>query len=239
VLEQLAQLDGVVFAQPGLFNSGETHTQAVWQECAEVIAQLQSQGIAVYWVTPDRAEVAQQRARVLGIPTDQVWTAATAEQAIALVEALQHQGKTIAYVGMGDEQAIPASVRITLAQVGTTPLEMADVVLLDEDLQGLLHALTIAKRAIDVVYENTAIIVAPNLLVQIGGGMILGMHPVINVITNNSSAFVSEFIHGNKPLFDQPLCLTSQRRSRQVSRQLQGGAAPVVSPASEALLQPS
>jgi cation transport ATPase len=229
VLEQLAQLDGVVFAQSGLFKPGDTHTQEIWQECAEAIATLQRRGITVYWVTPESAEVAQTRAQFLGISAEQMWTAATPEQAVALVEALQHQGKTIACIGVG--QTVPNSVAIALAEAGTAPPETADVVLLDEDLQGLIHAVTIAKRAIEIVYENTAIIVAPNLLVQIGGGMILGMNPVINVITNNSSAFVSEFIHGNKPLFDQPLCLTSQRRSRKVPKLLQGDDSPPFAPA--------
>lgn len=230
VLEQLAQLNAVVFTQSGLFKSGEAHSQAVWQECAAAVSMLQRQGIAVYWVTPDKAEVAQERASFLGIPPAQMWTSADSEQAVALVEALQHQGKTVAYVGASNGQNSPADVAITLAQTDARLSKEADVVLLDEDLQGLGYALTIARRAIDVVYENTAIIVAPNLLVQIGGGMILGMNPVINVITNNSSAFVSEFIHGNKPLFDQPLCLTSQRRSRKVSQQLQASESSLVEP---------
>jgi cation transport ATPase len=229
VLEQLAKLDGVVFAQSGLFKPGDTHTQEIWQECAEAIATLQRQGITIYWVTPDSAQVAQERARFLGIPAQQTWAEATAEQAIALVEALQHQGKNIACVGTG--QKVEGTVAIALAEAGTEPPESADVVLLDEDLYGLIHAVTIAKRAIDVVYENTAIIVAPNLLAQIGGGMMLGMNPVINVIMNNSSAFVSEFIHGNKPLFDQPLYLTSQRRSRKQPKSLLGSGSPSFDPA--------
>jgi cation transport ATPase len=233
VLEQLAQLDGVVFAQSGLFKPGDTQTQEGWQECAEAIATLQHRGIAVYWVTPDCLEVAQERASFLGIPARQVWAEATPEQAIALVEALQHQGKTIAHMGIGDGEKVPASVAIALAEASTEPPEGVDVVLLDEDLQGLIHAVTIAKRAIEVVYENTAIIVAPNLLVQIGGGMILGMHPVINVITSNSSALVSEFIHGNKPLFDQPLRLTSQRRSRKVPKSIRASGPPSFEPTVE------
>jgi cation transport ATPase len=215
ILELLAQLDGVVFDQRSLIKPGESHPQTVWQESATTIATLKQQGITVYWITPDDADVAQAHASFLGIPPHHVWAEASPEQSIALTEALQHQGKTIAYWSTDKGRAMPGSVKISLAQAGEHPPE-ADVVLLDHDVQGLLHALTIASRAIEVVYENTAIIVAPNLLVQIGGGMILGMNPVINVITNNSSAFVSEFIHGNKPLFNQPLHLTSQRRSRKV-----------------------
>ncbi len=230
ILELLAQLDGVVLDQSSLIQPGESHSQTLWQESAATIATLKQQGITVYWVTPDAADVAQARASFLGIPPHHVWAEAAPEQAMALIEALQHQGKTIAYLSTGESRAISGSVKIALAQGGNQPPEAADVVLLDQDLQGLLHALTIAKRAIEVVYENTAIIVAPNLLVQIGGGMILGMHPVINVITNNSSAFVSEFIHGNKPLFNQPLSLTSQRRSRNVPPQLPASGAPAFDP---------
>lgn len=233
ILELLAQLDGIVFDQSSLIEPDNPHAQALWQESASAIAALQQQGITVYWVTPDRADVAQARASFLNIAPHQLWVEASPDQALALVEALQHQGKTIAYLG-SEGRGIPGSVRISLAQAGEHPPVGADVVLLDDDLQGLLHARTIAKRAIEVVYENTAIIVAPNLLVQIGGGMILGMNPVINVITNNSSAFVSEFIHGNKPLFNQPLSLTSQRRSRKGPPQLPASGSPAFDPAAGA-----
>ncbi len=98
------------------------------------------------------------------------------------------------------------------------PTSTADVILMHEDLQGVIEAIAIAKRAMQVVYENTAIIVLPNLLIQIGGGMILGVNPVINVITNNSSAMIAEFVHGTRPLFDHRTPSPVKLRSRQAKR---------------------
>jgi len=59
------------------------------------------------------------------------------------------------------------------------------------------------------VYQNTALIVIPNLLMQIGGGMFLGVNPTWNVIVNNSSAFIAEFINSSTPIF--PVLLKKSR----------------------------
>ncbi len=218
ILELLAQLDTVVFDQTGLAEQAEQnpewHSELFWQERRWAIAALHQYRIASYWVTADPAAGSKETVRNLGIQAHQVWAEAAHEQASILVQALRHQGKTVAYVGTGETSpTLQPHIMITVAQAGEIPSATADVVLLDSDLQGLNHAIAIAKRAMEVVYQNTAIIVLPNLLMQIGGGMLLGMNPVINVITNNSSALVAEFIHGAKPLFDRPLSLPRRKRN--------------------------
>ncbi len=95
-----------------------------------------------------------------------------------------------------------ADISVSLALRGNVCTETADVVLLDQQLHGLIYAIAIAKRAMEVVYQNTATIVVPNLMMQIGGGMFLGVNPVWNVIVNNGSAFIAEFLNGSRPIFD-------------------------------------
>lgn len=170
-------------------------------ELDTTIASLQHQGIALYWIKEDASD--EQTCH--------------RDRAVHLISGLQHHGKTVAVVGnSGAEQA---NIWIAFED----PTVSADVILMHEDLRGVIEAIAIAKRAIQVVYENTGIIVLPNLLIQIGGGMILGIHPVFNVLTNNGSAMIAEFIHGTRPLFDhrtptpvKPRSRTSKRPTRRM-----------------------
>ncbi len=188
-LEILSQVDAIVFDHAELIDSSEAKS---------TIAALQQQGITVYWTSPEDASA-------FGIPLHQT---CESDQAFELVCGLQHYGKTVAVVGMS-AAAEQANVAIAF--------EPSDVTLMHEDLRGVIEAIAIAKRAMQVVYENTAIIVLPNLLIQIGGGMILGVNPVVNVITNNTSALIAEFIHGTRPLFDHRTPSPVKRRSRKLT----------------------
>jgi len=94
-----------------------------------------------------------------------------------------------------------------------------DMVLLDHDLWGLTIAIALAKQAMTAIYQNTAIIVIPNLLGQIGGGMFLGINPTWNVIVNNSSAFIAEFLNVSDPTF--PVLLNRSRSEVRYSPDFQ------------------
>jgi hypothetical protein len=108
-----------------------------------------------------------------------------------------------------------ANVSIAFAKTSEIPYTTTDVVILEDDLRGVTHAIAIAKRAMEIIYENTATIVIPNLFMQIGGGMVLGVNPVYNVIVNNGTAFVAEFLNSSRPLFETnflpPLRSSSQK----------------------------
>ncbi len=201
VLEQLTQINAIVFDDAGLIDHSEGNS---------AIKALHDRAVATYWVTQHDFQDAIALADRVGIPSDHVF--AQTDSGTKLIEALQHHGKTVAFVG--DCTTSQADVSISVL---SQPEVECDVVLI-ESLAQLISAIDIATRAVERVYQNTATIVVPNLLVQIGGGMFLGMHPVINVITNNSSAFVAEFVQGTRPLFDKPPSL--KRRSRTVEQPL-------------------
>ncbi|MBE9013182.1 hypothetical protein IQ250_23580, partial [Pseudanabaenaceae cyanobacterium LEGE 13415] len=165
-------------------------------EIETTIATLEQQGIMLYWIHDDALN-------------DQT---CHRDRANHLISGLQHHGKTVAVIG--NPGADQANVSIAFED----PTSTADVILMHEDLRGVIEAIAIAKRAMQVVYENTGIIVLPNLLIQIGGGMILGINPIFNVITNNSSAIIAEFIHGTRPLFDHRTPTPVKQRSRSSKR---------------------
>jgi hypothetical protein len=155
------------------------------------------------------------------------------------VSALRHQGKTVAFVGDNTHTAALAQASISIAFAADREISQisADVVLMGDTLEAFVHAIAIAKRSLEVVYQNTAIIVVPNLLIQIGGGMILGVNPIVNVITNNSSAFVAEFVHGARPLFDKYTPAPVAFRSHKPRMALPESPAPVFAVLARSLKQ--
>ncbi|BCX08302.1 hypothetical protein NIES592_22510 [Fischerella major NIES-592] len=213
ILEALAQVDAIVFDLDILaLDSPET---------IEAIAILQSQNIDIYLVSDAPESIACDIATGLGIHSHQVCAEVPLTQKINLIRGLQHQGKIVAFVGDEEDEAVRlahANVSISFANTSEIPHRTTDVVILEDDLRGVTHAIAIAKRAMEIIYENTATIVIPNLFMQIGGGMVLGVNPVYNVIVNNGTAFIAEFLNGSRPLFETnflpPLRSSSQRISQ-------------------------
>lgn len=190
-LEALAETDVVVFDQRTL-----TPDSPEW---TEVITTLQDQGITVYLLSHSSAPTVVEQ---FGIPAQQILSEAPLSQQQHLIEGLRSQGKTVVVVeptSAAPDQRLIADVTVTAA---ASDLSQGDVVLFETDLRGLTYAIAIAKRAMSVLYQNTALIVIPNLLMQIGGGMIVGVDPVYNVIVNNGSALLAEFLVGTHPHFD-------------------------------------
>ncbi len=111
-----------------------------------------------------------------------------------LIEQLQTQGKIIAV--LSDNHDSPQNIHtISIADGDDIANSTADIMLMDNNLWGLVDGIAIAKRTMEIVYQNTAMIVIPNLIMQIGGGMFLGVNPAWNVIVNNGSAFIAEFLN--------------------------------------------
>ena len=163
---------------------------------------MQCEAIDIYVVTADNPKVASTIAAQLGIAPSHIHTHATSQNKAELVQALCHQGKTVAFVGDGINEAAAlsfADVSISFASGNDIEGETADVVLLDNDLGGIVEAIAIAKRAMEIVYQNAAIVIVPNLVV-VTGGIFFGLNPIVNVVTNNFTAFLAEFFNSTRPL---------------------------------------
>jgi P-type E1-E2 ATPase len=102
--------------------------------------------------------------------------------------------------GINDAAALAhADVSVSLAGGCALARETADVVLLDDDLQGLTHAIEIAKQAMEIIYLNTALAVIPNISVVIAG-IVLALDPVLELIISSCSAIIAE-LNSFSPLF--------------------------------------
>jgi cation transport ATPase len=198
VLELLAQIDAIVVDMNAIAMDD--------LETVAAIATLRRQNIDIYLITSTTQQRTLDLAWRLGIDPDYTYAQPDLVQKINLVCGLQHQGKTIAFVGREEDEIVRlacADVSIVFDKSGNVFETTANVVILEDDLRGVIYAIAIARRAMEVVQQNAATILAPNLFMQIGGGIILGLNPILNVIVNNSTAFISEFLNNSRPLFER------------------------------------
>ncbi|KAM3108611.1 HAD-IC family P-type ATPase [Phormidesmis sp. 146-33] len=122
---------------------------------------------------------------------------------VETIQRLQSNGRVVAFIGEGINDAAAlahADVAISFATGNDLARETADVVLLDDDLCGITHAIAIAKRAMDIVYQNTAIVAVPNISVVLAG-IVFALDPILGVIISNGSMLLAE-LNSFRPLFD-------------------------------------
>ena len=193
----------VYVAKNGILLGVISYTDPLRQEAANVLSQLQHQGLATAMVTGDNLRVAEDVGKTLGIAPSQIHAETLPQGKVELIRKLHDQGKAVAFVGEGinDVAALAhADVSITLASSTDMARDTADVVLLDDDLQGIAHAIAIAQRAMAIIYQNTAIVAVPNISVVLAG-IVLALDPVLGVVISNGSMILAE-LNSFRPLFD-------------------------------------
>lgn len=171
-------------------------------ETRQVIQTLQAEaGTEVHILTGDKQRVADAVAAELGIPAHCIHAEAFPEQKVAVVKELKEQGKIVAFVGDGinDSPALAyADVSVSFASGSDIARETADVVLMENDLRGLPEAISIARHAMQVIHQNTAIVAAPNLIAM-ALAVAIGIDPLAATIVNNGSSVIAG-LNGLQPL---------------------------------------
>lgn len=124
---------------------------------AEVIRTLRASGVEqIVMLTGDSAAAAAAVGAELGI--DDIRAGLLPEDKIRAIAALQAQGHTVAMVGDGvnDAPALArADVGIAMGARGTqAAIEAADIALMTDDLQRIVMARALAKRAYRTIQEN-------------------------------------------------------------------------------------
>ncbi|MBY5268777.1 heavy metal translocating P-type ATPase [Spiribacter salinus] len=144
------------------------------EESAAVIAGLKAMGLRVALVTGDQAATADALARRLGI--DEVMAGVLPEGKAREVQRLQGEGQRVAFVGDGINDA-PALARADVGiAIGTgtdVAIEAGDAVLMRADLNGLLDAVTLARRAHRTIQGNFVWAYGYNvLLIPVAAGVL-------------------------------------------------------------------
>jgi Cu2+-exporting ATPase len=170
-------------------------------ESKEVIRELKRMGITVHMLTGDVTRVAHSIANNLGIHPDNVTAEAFPEKKVEVVKEVHDRGRTVAFCGDGiNDSAALAYADVSVSFAGATDIarETADVVLMEDDLRGLIMAVKCARQAMDIIWQNTAIVAVPNLGALISG-IFFALDPVLAVVINNGTAILAE-LNGLRPL---------------------------------------
>jgi Cu+-exporting ATPase len=130
---------------------------AVKPEAAEAIARLRAMGVEVWMITGDHASVAREIAREAGIDEARVLAEVRPEMKDREVARLRAEGKKVAMVGDGINDA-PALARADVGiAIGTgtdVAIETAGVILMSGDLRGVPDALSLARSTMRVIRQN-------------------------------------------------------------------------------------
>ncbi len=178
------------------------YTDPVRPEVPSVIATLWGQGIDTYMLTGDNQRVADDVACKLGLNLSNTYAEVLPKKKIEIICGLRNDGRTVVFVGEGiNDVAALAYADVSVSFAGGCDLarETADVILLDDDLRSLTHAIDIAKQAMEIVYTNTAIAVIPNIGVVLAG-IVFALDPILEVIISNGSAIIAQ-LYSFRPLF--------------------------------------
>lgn len=126
-------------------------------EAAEAVRRLASMGIEVWMITGDHTRIAHQVAREAGIDESRVLAAVLPERKESEVARLRSEGKRVAMVGDGINDA-PALARADVGiAIGTgtdVAIEAAGIILMRGDLRGVPDALLLARRTLRVIRQN-------------------------------------------------------------------------------------
>ena len=128
---------------------------AIRPESAEAVQKLHAAGIEVIMMTGDAKAVAEAVARQLGIDT--VLSQVLPEQKAAHIEALQKQGKRVAMVGDGVNDApalVTADVGIAIGAGTDVAVEAGDVVLVRSDPRDIPRIINLSRATYRKMVQN-------------------------------------------------------------------------------------
>ncbi|MGW2325195.1 heavy metal translocating P-type ATPase [Streptomyces sp. NPDC001700] len=132
-----------------------TVADAVKETSAEAVTQLRALGLTPVLLTGDNRRVAESVAREVGI--DEVIAEVLPEDKVAVVKRLQDEGRTVAMVGDGvNDAAALATADLGLAMgTGTdAAIEAGDLTLVRGDLRVAADAIRLARRTLGTIKGN-------------------------------------------------------------------------------------
>ena len=121
----------------------------------EVVRELRRQGLDIYLLTGDSTATARSIARAAGI--EHVFAEVLPEQKASQVRQLQGQGRRVAFVGDGinDAPALEqADLGIAVSRATDIAREAADIILLKSEIEAVPESLRLARRTLLTIKQN-------------------------------------------------------------------------------------
>ncbi|WP_413451593.1 cation-translocating P-type ATPase [Georgenia phoenicis] len=158
----------------------------------ELVARLHASGVTrVVMLTGDNRRVAEAVAAEVGV--DEVRAHLLPEDKLAVIRELQAEGRTVAMVGDGVNDApalATAHVGIAMGAAGTgLAIETADVALMTDDLLRVPHAIALARRTVSVMRQNIALAVV-TVAVLLAGVLAGGVTMAVGMLVHEGSVLV-------------------------------------------------
>lgn len=136
----------------------------------ELIKWLKDNDIKTFMLTGDREEVAQNIKEKLGI--DEIYAQLLPADKLTNLEKIianKPKNSTVAYIGDGINDApVLARADAGISMLGTdAAMEASDIVLMDNNISKIKTAILIAKKTINVAYQNIVFAIGVKVLVMI------------------------------------------------------------------------
>lgn len=144
-----------------------TVRDTVKQSSAKAVELFKELGLEPHLLTGDNEAVAKAVAAEVGIDTDNVVAEVMPEQKVSVVESLQKDGRTVAMVGDGvNDAAALAQADLGLAMGAGTDvaIEASDITLMNDDLIAAADAIRLSRRTLGIIKGNLFWAFAYNVL---------------------------------------------------------------------------
>ncbi|MWA11234.1 heavy metal translocating P-type ATPase [Streptomyces sp. BA2] len=147
----------VLVAWDGVARGVLTVADAVKDTSADAVRELRALGLTPVLLTGDNEAVAQAVAKAVGIGADAVYAEVLPEDKVDVVRRLRDEGKVVAMVGDGvNDAAALATADLGLAMgTGTdAAIEASDLTLVRGDLRGAADAIRLSRKTLATIKGN-------------------------------------------------------------------------------------
>lgn len=161
----------VVLAVDGKYAGYITIADEIKEDAKQAIADMHRLNIETVMLSGDKQTVVDKVARLLGI--DKAYGNLLPEDKVAKVEALKKEGRHLAFVGDGVNDApvvALADAGIAMGGLGSdATIETADIVIQNDQPSKIVTAIKIGKLTRNIVWQNIALAMGVKIIVLILG----------------------------------------------------------------------